>query len=148
MGTLSTLLDAVNGAATEQRAAIDGLVVTSANLLQQAGQQFGERIEAETARMTEAAAQVAGGAVEVASLGEAFGAAVQMFSDSSAALTQHLQRIEAALNKSTTRSDEQLAYYVAQARELIDLSISSQQQIVQDLQQLAVRRAPLAGEVA
>jgi hypothetical protein len=35
-----------------------------------------------------------------------------------------------------TRSDEQLAYYVAQAREIIDLSLMSQRQIVDDLQQL------------
>ena len=34
------------------------------------------------------------------------------------------------------RSDEQLAYYVAQAREVIDLSISSQQGIVEDLRRL------------
>jgi hypothetical protein len=148
MATLSTLLGAVNSAATEQRTAIDGLVANSATLLQQAGAQFGNRIDSETAKMSEAAVQLAGGAVEMASLGAAFGAAVQLFSESSEALTVHLQRIEGALNKSTTRSDEQLAYYVAQARELIDLSISSQQQIVQDLQQLALRRAPLAGEVA
>ena len=45
------------------------------------------------------------------------------------------------------RSDEQLAYYVAQAREVIDLSILSQKQIVEDLQQLAAGRA-LAGSEA
>jgi hypothetical protein len=32
-----------------------------------------------------------------------------------------------------TRSDEQLAYYVAQAREIIDLSITSQQDVLQAL---------------
>jgi hypothetical protein len=39
------------------------------------------------------------------------------------------------------RSDEQLAYYVAQAREVIDLSILSQKQIIEDLQRLAGRQA-------
>jgi len=34
-----------------------------------------------------------------------------------------------------TRSDEQLAYYVAQAREIIDLSISSQKDVLEALQQ-------------
>ena len=34
------------------------------------------------------------------------------------------------------RSDEQLAYYVAQAREVIDLSISAQQGIVEDMRLL------------
>lgn len=55
----------------------------------------------------------------------------------------HLQQIEAALEKSLARSDEQLAYYVAQAREVIDLSMMSQKQIVEELQQLAGQRAPV-----
>jgi hypothetical protein len=44
------------------------------------------------------------------------------------------------------RSDEQLAYYVAQAREIIDLSIMSQRQIVDDLQQLPARQAAQPSE--
>ena len=48
-----------------------------------------------------------------------------------------LQRIEGGLTKSLTRSDEQLAYYVAQAREIIDLSIMSQKKMVDDLQRAA-----------
>ncbi len=65
------------------------------------------------------------------------GAAVQVFSDANGQLVAHLQRIEAALDKSMARSDEQLAYYVAQAREVVDLSMLSQKQILEDLQQLA-----------
>ena len=34
------------------------------------------------------------------------------------------QRIEGAIGQSMSRSDEQLAYYVAQAREVIDLSLA------------------------
>ena len=135
--TLGTLLDAVNHASTEQRAAVDALVATSADVLDRVGTQFTNKVEAETGKLTDIAAQVTGSAIEVASLGEAFGAAVQLFSQSNESLVGHLQRIEAALDKSTTRSDEQLAYYVAQAREVIDLSIMSQKQIIEDLQQLA-----------
>ena len=51
---------------------------------------------------------------------------------------------KAALDKSLARSDEQLAYYVAQAREVIDLSMLSQKQIIEEMQQLAGQRA-LAG---
>jgi hypothetical protein len=47
----------------------------------------------------------------------------------------NLQRIEQAIEKSMTRSDEQLAYYVAQAREMIDLSIGSQKDVLEALQQ-------------
>jgi hypothetical protein len=145
--TMGTLLDAVNHASTEQRTAIDALVAGSADVLERVGSRFTERLDAETTRMNDAAAQLAGSAVEVASLGEAFGEAVQLFSLSNDKLMAQLQRIEGALGKSLARSDEQLAYYVAQAREVIDLSIMSQKQIVEDLQQFAGRPA-LAGSEA
>jgi hypothetical protein len=46
------------------------------------------------------------------------------------------------------RSDDQLAYYVAQAREIIDLSISSQKEVVEEMRQLASKQAALAEEAA
>jgi membrane associated rhomboid family serine protease len=144
--TLSTLLDAVNHASTEQRAAVDSLVAASAEVLERVGGRFTEQVEAETGKMTGIAAQITGGAAEVASMGEAFGLAVQLFSQSNDKMGAQLQRIEAALGKSIARSDEQLAYYVAQAREVIDLSIMSQKQIVEDLQQLASRQAAVGSE--
>ena len=148
LATLETLLDAVNHASTEQRTAVDALVATSADLLERVGTRFTDRLELETGKLGSVAAQVTGSAVEVASLGEAFGAAVQVFGESNDKLVTHLQRIETALDKSLARSDEQLAYYVAQAREVIDLSVMSQKQIVEDLQQLAGRRAPAGAEAA
>jgi hypothetical protein len=146
--TLETLLGAVNHASTEQRTAVDALVATSADLLERVGTRFTEKLEHETGKLGSIAAQVTGSAVEVASLGEAFGAAVQVFGESNDKLVTHLQRIEGALDKSLARSDEQLAYYVAQAREVIDLSVLSQKQIVEDLQQLAGRRASAGAEAA
>ncbi|RQH06584.1 DUF802 domain-containing protein [Paraburkholderia dinghuensis] len=142
--TLETLLDAVNHASTQQRSAIDALVGTSADLLERVGKRFTDRVESEVSQLDGIAAQVTRGAVEVASLGDAFGAAVQAFGKSNDKLVTHLQRIEGALDKSLARSDEQLAYYVAQAREVIDLSMLSQRQIMEDLQQLADRRADTA----
>ncbi|MEM5432942.1 DUF802 domain-containing protein [Cupriavidus oxalaticus] len=142
--TLGTLLDAVNHASTGQRAAVDTLLATTSELLERVGGRFTEQVESETGRLAQAAAQVTGSAVEVASLGEAFGVAVQMFSASNDKLSEQLQRIEAALDKSMARSDEQLAYYVAQAREVVDLSMLSQKQILEDLQQLGGRQAPRA----
>jgi hypothetical protein len=140
LGTLETLLDAVNHASTEQRSAIDALVATSADLLDRVGSRFTDKVDTETGKMADVAAQITGSAVEVASLGEAFGFAVKLFTESNDKMSAHLQRIEGALGKSIARSDEQLAYYVAQAREVIDLSIMSQKQIVEDLQQLAAQR--------
>jgi hypothetical protein len=146
LGTLETLLDAVNHASTEQRTAIDSLVAASAELLDRVGTRFTDKVDAETGKMADVAAQITGSAVEVASLGEAFGFAVQLFTESNDKLGAHLQRIEGALGKSIARSDEQLAYYVAQAREVIDLSIMSQKQIVEDLQQIASRRVAVGSE--
>ncbi|MDT6961293.1 DUF802 domain-containing protein [Cupriavidus sp. SZY C1] len=139
--TLGTLLDAVNHASTEQRAAVDGLVTTTADLLDRVGTRFTEQVAQETGKLDGIAARITGSAVEVASLGEAFGMAVQMFSASNDKLAEHLARIEAALDKSMARSDEQLAYYVAQAREVVDLSMLSQKQILENLQQFAARQA-------
>ena len=140
METLGALLDAINHASTEQRSAIDALVASSSDLLEGAGSQFAAKVESEAGKLVEIGAGVAGGALEVASLGEAFGAAVKLFADSSDKMMATLQRIEGALAKSLTRSDEQLAYYVAQAREIIDLSILSQKKMVDDLQRVAANQ--------
>ncbi|AJX35472.1 DUF802 domain-containing protein [Burkholderia oklahomensis] len=148
LATLETLLDAVDHASTKQRTAVDALVATSADLLQRVGTQFTDKVDAETGKLGAVAAQVTGSAVEVASLGEAFGTAVQSFGESNDKLVAHLQRIEAALDKSLARSDEQLAYYVAQAREVIDLSMMSQKQIIEDLQRVAGQRASAGAEAA
>ena len=141
METLGALLDAINHASTEQRSAIDALVKSSADLLERTGSQFANKVESEAGKLVEVGAGIAGGALEVASLGEAFGAAVKLFADSSDKMMGALQRIEGALAKSLTRSDEQLAYYVAQAREIIDLSILSQKKMVDDLQRVAASEA-------
>jgi len=141
LATLGTLLDAVNHASTEQRSAVDAMVAGSADMLERIGGRFAQQVEVQTERLGEVAAQVTGSAVDMASLGDAFGHAVQLFSQSNDNLAAHLQRIEGALDKSMARSDEQLAYYVAQAREVIDLSLMSQKRIVDDLQQLAAHQA-------
>lgn len=146
--TLSTLLDAVNHTAAEQRTAVDALVASSADMLERVGAQFTAQVESETGKLSDVASLVTSSAVEVASLGESFGAAVQAFGESNDKLTAHLQRIEAALDKSIARGDEQLSYYVAQAREVVDLSLMSQKQIIENLQQLATQRATAGAETA
>ena len=141
MATLNTLLGAVQHTTTAQKQAIDELVASSAHWLQEAGARFTAQADAEASRLEAVSAQLSASAVDVASLGEAFGGAVHDFGHSSQALLAHLQRLDETLARSSTRSDEQLAYYVAQAREVIDLSLLSQKQIVDDLQRLARRTA-------
>lgn len=140
LATLETLLDAVNHASTEQRSAVDALVTTSADLLERVGSRFTDHLATETGKLGEVAAQVTGSAVDVASLADAFGGAMQVFGSASAGLGERLEQIGTALDASLARSDEQLAFYVAQAREVVDLSVLSQQQIIAELQQLGTRR--------
>jgi hypothetical protein len=148
MQGIGALLQSVGQATGEQRAAIQSLVASATAVLDQVGRQFSETLGAQTARAEDAAAQVAGSAIELASLGEAFHHGVQLFSASHEKLIDSLQRMEGAIGQSMARSDEQLAYYVAQAREVIDLSISAQQGIVEDLRRLHGRPAALAEAVA
>jgi hypothetical protein len=143
LGTLSTLLDAINHASTEQRGVIDALLVSSQASLAQTSEQFKQHVAQETDKLGSIAAQVTASAVDVASLGESLGFAVHAFSQTNEQLMAQLQRIEQALGKSMTRSDEQLAYYVAQAREIIDLSIGSQKDVLDALQ----RRTDLATDL-
>jgi hypothetical protein len=135
LNTLSTLLDAINHASTEQRGVIDAMVQSSQATLSLASDQFKDQVALETDKLGDIAAQVTVSAVDVASLGETLGFAVRSFSETNDKLMANLQRIEQAIGKSMTRSDEQLAYYVAQAREIIDLSISSQKDVLEALQQ-------------
>ena len=135
MDTLNNLLDAIGHASTEQRSVIDALVDSGRQSLAQANDTFQAQVAAETGKLGEIAAQVTASAVDVASLGESFGFAVRAFSETNEKLMANLQRIETALAQSMARSDEQLAYYVAQAREIIDLSISSQKDVLEALQQ-------------
>ena len=134
--TLNSLLASIRHASVEQREVIDALVASSATALQQAGRTFSDKLGAEATKLADVAAHVSSSAVEVSSLSEAFGFAVRSFADANDKLISNLQRIEGAMNKSMLRSDEQLAYYVAQAREIIDLSIGSQKQVFDELRQM------------
>jgi hypothetical protein len=140
LGTLSTLLDAINHASTEQRGVIDALVTSSKDTLAQASAEFHGHVAAETGKLGDIAAQVTASAVDVASLGETFAFAVRSFNETNEKLMANLQGMEAAIAQSMTRSDEQLAYYVAQAREIIDLSIGSQKDVLEALQQRQAER--------
>jgi exonuclease VII small subunit len=145
---LDTLLQTLNQAAGDQRTAIESLVASAASVLDAAGGQFAQAVAAHTNQTAQVAAQVTGSAMELASLGEAFGHGVQLFSASNEKLADSLQRVEGAIQQSATRSDEQLAYYVAQAREVIDLSIAAQQTVVEDMRRLRSAQPALAEGVA
>ncbi|MFM8576674.1 MAG: DUF802 domain-containing protein [Limnohabitans sp.] len=141
LGTLSTLLDDIHHASSEQRGVIDALVTSSQDVLSRASDAFQHQVAAETGKLGDIAAQVTASAVDVASLGETLAFALRSSNETHEKLIANLQRIEAAIGQSMARSDEQLAYYVAQAREIIDLSIGSQKDVLEALQQQPARGA-------
>lgn len=145
VGQIGTLLQQVQQTTGEQRAAIEHLVGSATGVLDRVGQQFADTVGAQAGRAEAMAEQAATSAAQLASLGEAFQQGTQQLAASHEQLVQNLQKVESAIGQSMARSDEQLAYYVAQAREVIDLSISAQQGIVEDLRQLrGAMRAPAA----
>jgi hypothetical protein len=93
-------------------------------------------LESELGRLAGMTDLMVGSTVDMASLGEAFGVAVNLYSESNQKLIDSLDRIEGSLVNSTLRSDEQLGYYVAQAREVIDHSILSQKEIFEEIRHL------------
>lgn len=139
---IGQLMKSVQQATDEQRASIEALVSGASGTLHNIGQQFSDTLVTQTQQNDHTAAQLAASAEQLHSLGETFATGVAHFSASNQQLTEHLERTTAALQNSTARSDEQLAYYIAQAREVVDLSITAQQSIVQDLRRLRSPAAP------
>ena len=142
VGQIGMLLQQVQQTTGEQRAAIENLVGSATGVLDRVGQQFADTVGAQAGRAEAMAEQAASSAAQLAALGEAFQQGTQQLATSHEQLVHSLQRVEGAIGQSLARSDEQLAYYVAQAREVIDLSISAQQGIVEDLRQLRGPRPP------
>lgn len=144
---LTALLDGMQHSASAQQQAVESLVSASRDLLQQTSAGFADKVGSETDKLTGIAAQLGASSIEVASLGEAFTLAVGSFQDANTQLLENLNRIEQSLDNAATRSDEQLAYYVAQAREIIDLSMLSQKEIFEELRRLQPQEQPVAEEV-
>lgn len=138
----------VTQAAEHQQTMIESMVSSAVAVLGQAGTQLSESLSSQAGKVADVAAHVNASAIELSSLSEAFGHGVDRFSATNEKLIDSLHRIEGSLQQSLTRSDEQLAYYVAQAREVIDLSISSQQGIVEDLRRLHAREGQADGGAA
>lgn len=145
---LSMLSSALEKSVVGQQSAIESLVNSSATVMQNTGDRFVNQVDSEVVKLAqlaeslagsanEVADNFAGSAIEMSSLGEAFSLAVKLFNESNGQLIESLKMIEGSLEKSTTRSDEQLGYYIAQAREIIDYSMLSQKDIFEELRQLS-----------
>ncbi len=134
MEQLDSLSNTLEKNSVGQRDAIDTLIERSAETLSTVGQQFGKNVQNESSKLSEVVENFASSSAEMASLGDAFNAAVNVFSESNNLLIENLGRIETSLEKSDSRSNEQLAYYVAQAREIIDHNLLTHKEILDALQ--------------
>ncbi|GAA5131620.1 DUF802 domain-containing protein [Alloalcanivorax gelatiniphagus] len=131
MHELDALLGAQRQAAEAQRQAVETLIKDAGGALREVSDTFGAQVERQSTQLDSLAGDLTEGARDVASLSDAFGGAVLRFGESNDKLLDTLQRIEAALEQSASRHDEQLAYYVEQAREVIDLSLAAQKDVAE-----------------
>ncbi|WP_339673735.1 hypothetical protein [Dasania marina] len=148
MTELDKLSASLAQTATDQRQSIETLITASEQMLSKASEQFGVEVEQQVAQLAEVNTEFSGNSIEMASLGEAFTLAVQHFDESNNNLIASLGRIETSLQQSGARSDEQLSYYVAQARDLIDHSIVSQKAMFDELREIKTQQISLALEDA
>ena len=133
---LHKVSDALQQSSSQQSENLQQLTNTSAETLNSISTRFSEQMLQESTRLSGAVDHFTSSATELASLGDAFGIAVEQFSQSNHEINTTLATIEASLHNNTERSDEQMAYYVAQAREIIDHTILSQQEVIEQLRQL------------
>lgn len=106
-------------------------------LLTQSGESLEKLSERVGTSLGECSEQLAGTASEFAGFSEGFATAVAQFAENNSALQSSLENIVGALSQSGERSDEQMGYYVAQAREIIDHNLLSQQAILEKLEAVA-----------
>ena len=134
---LNGLSESLQSSAAGQREAVETILNNSSGLLADISQRFGDNVEKESSKLSDIVAHFEGSSAELASLGDAFAAAVTQFSDANGGLIDTLLKVEAGLQGSGERSDEQMAYYVAQAREIIDHNMLAHQEIINQLQTLS-----------
>ncbi|MBJ6137005.1 DUF802 domain-containing protein [Marinobacter litoralis] len=127
---LDSLLESQRSNADSQRQAVDSLISGAGETLTGISERFNVLIQEQSQQLGKLGEDLSGSSQEVGALSEAFLKAVELFSASNAQLQDNLNNIQKALDTASNRHDEQLAYYVAQAREVIDLSVSSQKDVI------------------
>jgi hypothetical protein len=141
MSDLDGLSDSLAQSTVNQGKAMETLLSSSGTMLAEISQRFDSKVEGEINKLSGIALQFSASSVDIASMSEAFVGAIERFSGSNDKLVDNLNKIETALEASANRSDEQLAYYVAQAREIIDHSMMSQKGLIEEINQMAVNLA-------
>lgn len=145
MSDLDGLSDSLAQSTVNQGKAMETLLSSSGTMLADISERFDARVDSEVNKLSDIALQFTESSIDIASMSDAFVGAIERFSESNDSLVANLAKIEAALEASSSRSDEQLAYYVAQAREIIDHSMMSQKGLIEEINRMAVSRFEEAG---
>lgn len=127
---LEGALEAHSGRAEQQHQAVDALIARTTDTLANATDQFQALLTEQSQRLSGLSDEMTGSSQEVGALSDAFKTALEQFSGAHSQICQSLADVQKALDQAGQRHDEQLAYYVAQAREVLDLSVSAQQDVL------------------
>ncbi|MFK7732921.1 MAG: hypothetical protein AB8B48_14970 [Pseudomonadales bacterium] len=134
---LATMSKAFEAGTAQQHESMNQLLQGSSTALSQAGSQFSQHISTELEKLGSVTEHFEASAINMDSLGESFASAVAQYSQSNEQLVQQLNRIEQSMDTAGNRSDQQMSYYVAQAREIIDQSLLSQKELFDELRQVS-----------
>lgn len=127
---LDSLLENQRSTADSQRDAVASLISGAGDTLTGISERFNTLIQEQSQQLGKLGEDITGSSQEVGALSDAFAQAIELFSQSNQQVIASLTDIQKALDNAGTRHDEQLAYYVAQAREVIDLSVSAQKDVI------------------
>ncbi|MGH1373761.1 MAG: hypothetical protein ACRBBW_17095 [Cellvibrionaceae bacterium] len=139
LSDLSGLREGWQSSAEMQVKAVEVLVAESQQIMQSNAEQLTQNADVEATRLTQLSEQMMANTAEMMTLGETFSVAVNHYGDANQQLVENLVKIDEALQTSANRSDEQMQYYVAQAREIIDHTMLSHQQLMDQLRSISRR---------
>ena len=115
--------------------------------LSQVSQVWGEQVQTQGQQWRDLSAQIQAASLDVAQLGASFAQSVETWRQTQERTMTQLGDLQQSLAEASSRSDDQLAYYIAQAREVVELSLSAQQPLLEALERV-VDRPQAAQETA
>lgn len=134
---LGTLVQTLQVSLADQQEALTRFVGNADALFAESSDRAEQQLAAGVSRLGEASDDFAMSVTELASLGEALAQWATAFEAANGQLKAAADQLESAVLASAERSDEQMGYYVAQAREVVDYSVQAQQALIEQMRQLA-----------
>ena len=126
MTELSALAVELRSSTAQQQQVMDEVLEKSGQSLVQLSQSVG-------AHLDQSGQELASAAYDITALSQQFAESVGMFQAANEELQAALDKVSGDLIQAGERSDEQMGYYVAQAREIIDHNLQTQHNILTQL---------------